>query len=150
MAGTWLNPSVGKWEAQEKSMPQKEMRQCPCWWGSQTVTVGIPKCSNGKTFSLCMKKKSKVNFIWRIVDNNYSFLIFFSLFGPILSQIMDEILTGNLKAPWEHKYLRKWASSVSLCWTSPPFPLDFPVREKMSGLIFSLEHDVCLHRNLTP
>ncbi len=121
-------------------MPQKEIRQPPCWWGSQTKMDGIPNCNDNKTFSMRMKKelKSPCNLKDRkqlLPAERYSEIGVFSYSGLFHNQIMDAILAGNLTAPWDHKYLRKWASSVSWCWTSPPFPFHFSLREKMSQLI---------------
>lgn len=41
-------------------MPQKEIKQPPSGWGSNTKTDGIPR-SKTKTFSVWMKKKLKVS-----------------------------------------------------------------------------------------
>lgn len=56
--------------------------------------------------------------------------------GPLPSQVMNEMLTGNVTAPWEHKYVRTWVLSISWCRTSPTFPFHFPPRVMMIGLTF--------------
>lgn len=36
-----------------------------------------------------------------------------SLSGPLHSQVMNEMLTGNVTAPREHKYVLTWVLSIS-------------------------------------
>lgn len=83
-----------------------------------------------------MRKNEKFRVISRTENNNYS-LLRRSRF--IRYQIIDEMLAGSLTAPREQKYLRKWASSISWCWTGPPFLFYFPLRERMRGLIWRRE-----------
>lgn len=114
-------------------MPQKEIRQPPCWWGGNTKTDGI-KGHIIKVYFVWVKEKSQVT---NLKDNKSKitpllggiqgswgcpFLFLFLFTVGLRVKCWQE----NLPAHWEHKYVSTWASR-------PPFPVPFPPEVVMIG-----------------
>lgn len=119
-------------------MPQKEIKQPPCWWGSNTKMNGIhqnPLCVDEKEINSNVKDRKQ----WwllslRGTQRSGYFYLLFSLF--VSGNWIINILTGNLTALWEYKHVRTWVSSISWNWTDSPFHFHFPPREIMIRLTF--------------